>query len=249
MNGDFAKDQIFTEGRSLSILDLKKTSLTDIAYEEIRKNILRGDFPPGHKLVVNDLVAQWNISNTPIKEALNRLMAEGIVIFEPRCGMRVRGQLSAKELHDKFEMRMLLEDYCCRMAAKAVESRPDVLAELKTTIERYDMLVADKERYFELYQYDEYFHRLIVSLCGNHDIIATFENLHQFILTFGILASKHFPLRRQPETLEEHRQVLDALNRRDSNAMVAAMRTHLDNTAKGLMAYYNSASGRFFFQT
>lgn len=230
-------------------MDLKKSSLTDIAYEEIRKNILRGDMPPGHKLVVNDLVAQWNISNTPIKEALNRLVAEGMVVFEPRCGMRVRDQLSAKELRDKFEMRMLLELHCCRVAAKVVERRPDVLAELRANIERYGVHVDDQERYFELFQYDEFFHRLIYSLSGNNDIVRSLENLHQFILTFGILASKHFPLRRQPETLKEHRRIYDALLRHDVDDMVEAMRDHLDNTARGLMEYYNSASGRFFFMS
>lgn len=230
----------------MALSDLKKTSLTEIAYEEIRKNILTGRMPPGHKLIVNDLVAQWNISNTPIKEALNRLVAEGMVVFEPRYGMRVRDQLSAKELRDKFEVRMLYEIHCCRVAAVAVDKRPDVLVELRTTMERYEALLHDKESYFELYRYDEIFHRLIVSLCGNNEIIRAFDHLHLSILTFGVLASKHFPLRRQPETCEEHKRILDALERRSPDEMAEAMRTHLDNTASGLLAYYNSASGRFF---
>ncbi len=112
-----------------------RPSLTDVAYQEIRNSILLGNLVPGDKLVVNDLVETWKISNTPIKEALNRLVAEGLVETVPRRGMRVR-VITPKELREIIQIRSLYETHCCRMAVQNIDQHPEILDAMRTAIER-----------------------------------------------------------------------------------------------------------------
>ncbi|MCD8140876.1 MAG: FCD domain-containing protein [Planctomycetaceae bacterium] len=63
-------------------------------------------------------------------------------------------------------------------------------------------------------------------------------------MTFGIYASRQSPLWRQRETVEEHTRILDALLQRSQKDMVAAMRTHFDNTVKDMLTFFHPKSGR-----
>ncbi len=220
-----------------------KTPLTNIAYEEIRKNILNGTFRPGHRLVVNDLVAEWDISNTPIKEALNRLVSEGLVDFEPRRGMRVRRQLTATEVQEKYELRALLEEHCCRRAAVNGARHPEVLARLETLLAEMEKLLVGEADALHLYRLDGEFYDVVVSLCGNSEIVRQVNLLKTEILTFGLLASQSYPLRRQVATLVEHREIVAALARGDRDASADAMHRHLHNAREHLLAFHERVSG------
>lgn len=228
----------------LSTPEFETPSLTDRAYQEIRKNILIGKMPPGHKLVVNDLVEQWNISPTPIKEALNRLVAEELVETVPRRGMRVKSY-NADDLRETFEMRMLYELHCCRLAVAAIGDHPETAEELKAVLERSRLALDDAYNYSTQYHLDEQFHLLIVSLCGNKRMMRDFDRLHANILTIGIYASKGSRLERQRETYWEHKRILDALIDRSGPEMESAMRSHLENTVRDLREFFHPQSGRF----
>ena len=221
-----------------------KSSLTNIAYEELKKNILSGNFQPGHRLVVNDLVTEWDISNTPIKEALNRLVSEGLVEFEPRRGMRVRRQLTGREAREKYEMRLLLEEYCCRQAATNNEHRREVTDRLLSLLKDMKDLLACEENAPQLYRLDGEFHSAITSLCDNSEIVRQINLINAEILTFGLLTSRSFPLRRQAATFEEHRDIVSALLRRDADEAGAAMHRHLCNAMEHLLSFYDRTTGR-----
>ncbi len=220
-----------------------KTPLTNIAYEELRKNILNGAFPPGHRLIVNDLVAEWDISNTPIKEALNRLVSEGLVEFEPRRGMRVRRQLTATEVREKYELRIILEEYCCRQVAVNGGCSPGMLTRLEALLGEMEELLICGEDALRLYRLDGKFHGAVVSLCGNSEIVRQVNLLNVEILTFGLLASRSYPLRRQATTLEEHKEIVVALARGDGEASGDAMRRHLQNAKEELLVFHAQVLG------
>ena len=228
----------------MSVSDFDRPSLTDVAYKKIRNGILIGDVLPGDKLVVNDLVEKWKISNTPIKEALNRLVAEGLVEALPRRGMRVR-LLTAKELREFFEIRKLYEVHCCRKAVERIDEYPRILEELQATLEKSRQILDDEFSYLLQFQLDEMFHMLIAGLCGNDVLIKDFDRIHGTILMIGVYANRNAPLRRLSETYDEHCRILRGLEMRSAAAMAAAMETHIDNTVAGLLELYNPESGRF----
>lgn len=220
-----------------------KQSLTDATYQKLRNRILTGKFPPGTKLVVNDLAAEWKISNTPIKEALNRLLTEGLVAFEPRRGMRVRRPLTVEEVREKYELRAIIEEHCCGLAVEAAEKRPAILDEMAVILKKTEGRLNDASRYIELYQLDSAFHNCIVRHCGNADMMQLHEQLSTALATFGIQASQPHPLRRQQATLNEHKAILEALAQKNGDALRTSMRNHLHEAMRRLLEFYAASSG------
>lgn len=219
-------------------------SLIDKAYQEIRKNILVGKMPPGHKLVVNDLAEEWKISATPIKQALNRLVSEELVEVVPRRGMRVK-TYDVEDLRETFEVRTMYELYCCELAVERIDAHPEIEEELAAVLAQSRAIMNDEFNYQTQYHLDEQFHMLLASLSGNRRIIRDFDRLHANIMTFGVYAGRQSPLRRQEQTYEEHSRILAALANRSKKDIAKAMRAHLENTARDLMRFFHPKSGRF----
>lgn len=226
------------EERTMSSIDFDKPSLTERAYQQIRNDILVGKLPPGHKLVVNDLVEEWKISATPIKEALNRLVSEELVEVVPRRGMRVK-TYNADDLRDIFEIRQLYEAHCCRLAVEKIDDHPEVLEELTSTLEKLRSLLGDEHNFIASYHLDEIFHMLIVGLCGNRKMIRDYDRLHANIISLSFFIRGHSsPLWRQRATYDEHEAILKGLVNRSVGEMESAMRRHLENTAQDTLRFF-----------
>lgn len=85
-----------------------RRTITDQVTEDLRTRILTGDFPAGHQLRQDAIAGEYNVSRIPVREALQRLDAEGLVSFQPHKGAVV-SQLSLDEIEELFEVRKLLE--------------------------------------------------------------------------------------------------------------------------------------------
>lgn len=223
--------------------DFRQPSLTDVAYKELRKSILNGDLPPGRKLVVNELVDEWKISNTPIKEALNRLVAEELVEALPRRGMRVR-KYNSQETQEIFEIRTLYEVHCCRVAAANAASDPALVAELDALLAECARVMAGDADLLRVFELDARFHTLVVSQCGNATLIKDFNRLHAHTLAIGMSLNAEQPLRRWEETQDEHRSIIDGIRSGSPDVAEAAMRAHLATTSKDLLSFFHPDSGR-----
>jgi len=93
-----------------------RRTITDQVTEDLRARILSGDFPAGFQLRQDAIAGEYNVSRIPVREALQRLDAEGLVTFQPHKGAIV-SQLSLDEIEELFEVRKLLE---CELLRHAV---------------------------------------------------------------------------------------------------------------------------------
>src|SRR5690606_16577280 len=97
-------------------------TLPEIVYRELRKAILNGTFLPGQMLRQDDVAARLGVSRSPLREALPRLEADGIVVLHPRRGYAV-AELDPDEIAEVFDLRILLE---VELARRAIERRTEV---------------------------------------------------------------------------------------------------------------------------
>lgn len=108
-------------------------------YGEIRRAVIEGRYPPGVRLVEQRLAEEFVVSRTPVREALRRLEAEGLVTMERNCGAQVR-QLTAQEMADLYDARSRLEAYAAELAA---DRRIDAdIVNLDAAAEAFDTAVA-----------------------------------------------------------------------------------------------------------
>src|SRR3984885_1124041 len=111
--------------------------LPDIIYHWLRERILMGQLMPGLEIRQELLARQFGTSRVPIREALSRLQAEGLIILRPRRGFAVTS-LSQDEIVEIFELRMAIEEHAMRIATK--ERTETDVREVEALVERMETL-------------------------------------------------------------------------------------------------------------
>lgn len=188
------------------------TSLSEQAYQAIRRMIVRLELPPGHVLREDELQSRLGIGRTPIREAVQRLVRDQFVTVLPRRGAFVSG-IDVSELSMLSETRAMLEPYATRLASA------------RGTREQWDAMdaalrLADRRgaRATSLMEIDRTCHELIWAAAGNRFLTDTLDMLYAqsdrlWHMYLGEVAD-------MDTAVAEHREILDAL--RDGDAEVAA---------------------------
>ncbi len=99
---------------------MRPTGLADEVYELILGQLMALKIPPGARITIDALVRELNVSHTPIREALGRLEADGLVVKTHLVGYRAAPQVTKKQFEEIYELRLLLEPHAARHAATAL---------------------------------------------------------------------------------------------------------------------------------
>jgi DNA-binding GntR family transcriptional regulator len=214
-----------------------KTVLTEPIYEAIKARIMEQEFPPESRLNIDALSTELKVSPTPIREALARLAAERLVIFEPYKGYAVSPPLTPSELDDLIHVRSLIETDAVRLAAVRIK-RHDLLAleKLLAELAAIPWPSASFQAYQQSNQLDKRFHEIMIRAADNRFLLETYSSLNahvqlaRFYRQYGAIAHQ--------DTYEEHKAIYKALEAHDPSAAVQAMERHLsaaEARAYGLM--------------
>jgi len=195
--------------------------LTDLAYQHVREGILRGELPIGSILDESDLARTLGTSRTPVRQALGRLLQEGLIEIGSRRQATVRG-FSAEHRAEILLLREALEGLAVRRACELMEVDQIDRLRLLLIQQRRSAKNADNEEFIEL---DEQFHLTIAE--G-----AQLPILHAFLGQLrGFVRVARLGSARPPSVLAtvvaEHERIVDALERRDASAAAAALTKHL----------------------
>lgn len=198
------------------------TSAVAYAYAQLREDILRGELAPGTPLSEYQLAKALAVSRTPVREALGRLQAAGLVRNVPQRGMFVR-ELGAEDVIEILEIREQLE--CLAVHRVATRGVPDA------TLARWDETTGDAARLIaegalpDALALGCQLHDEIVSLAGNGRLTDILGQLGEQIRLLGLVGIR-VPGRPE-ESVRDHRQLLALLRERDVDGAVATMREHL----------------------
>jgi DNA-binding GntR family transcriptional regulator len=198
-------------------------SLRDKAYAAIKHRIITLAFRPGDYINELQLSTLLKIGRTPVHQALDRLMVEGMVEVIPRKGVIVK-PISLNEVLQIIEVRLINEPYGARLASEQANDTDladltDVLARAKDWAVRRNvenMMLLDRE-----------FHLLIARAARNDVLIELLRNLHERSLRFWFI-SLNSPARFDT-VQKEHAAILDAVKRRNPDKAEAAMRRHIES--------------------
>ena len=201
-------------------------------YDELTARILRGELPPGARVNIDALAHEFDVSQTPVREALARLESDGLVVKELHKGYRTTPKLSPAELANLYELRLLLEPHAARRAAQ--RSTPETVHELQAEIRRFLTAPpgADYESYKDFRQHDARLHDLVLRMAGNPIITAAVDRTHFHLHAFRL----RYDARAGRETVDEHRAIVDAIAEGDGGGAEAAMRRHLHEAPTRLLA-------------
>lgn len=154
-------------------MKLVSKSLADQVYDLVKEQILSGKIPCGSKISEDSLATQFGVSRTPIREALKRLSAYGIIQMEPRSHSSVIS-LSEKESQDIATFRIYLEDYAIdHIDPKRFNDNLETICRHASDCQ-YALGVGNRAKAFEL---DSLFHISLIRTCDNSALIDVYERL------------------------------------------------------------------------
>lgn len=192
----------------------------ETTYERLCDEIRSGKLPPGSRLRETEIAARLAVSRTPVREAIRRLEADGLVDHLPRSGAVVR-KLDYPELMELYEMRTVLEGTAARLAARAAS--PVELEELVTINDEMRAAAGRPEAVIGL---NRQFHKLLLDAARNRFLLRAMATVENTLLILG--ASSMYRPERATAAVAEHAEVLDALIARDGPRAEAAMRRHME---------------------
>ncbi len=199
----------------------KRDSHSEIAYRILKEKIVTLEFSPASLLNEAQLMTELNLGRTPIREALQRLAFENLVIILPRRGTIV-ADLNLSDIQKIFEVRVELETKVARLAAK--RARPDQIADMEALFSRADEIIRLGDHH-QLIRLDYEAHRLLAQAAQNEFLEEILEQLYTHVLRLWYV-SLH-KVGRLPEAIEEHRHIIAAVKTGDEDKAAEIMRDHI----------------------
>lgn len=204
-------------------------SLTNQVTDMLRAAITSGEMRPGEHYSAIGLSQRLGVSRTPVREALQLLEKEGIVRIEKNRGVRVI-QMSLDEIVQIFQIRIILEPPAAARGAEAATDED--LRHIQVLHGRILDAAAAGDGPRTL-QADKDFHLFLLGLAGNPRLTDLDRELRNLVLTRGLVT---IPNTRSGQDLaDDRREIIDALLRRDCEAVALAVRAHVTRTAKLLI--------------
>ena len=203
------------------------------AQQRLRELILTGELAAGSRIAELALVELLGVSRTPIRAALMRLEQEGLLDALPSGGYAVR-TFSERDVADAIELRGTLEGLAARMAAERGVA-PRVLAEARACLDEIDQVLLDAslsdDMFSDYVRLNAQFHRLLADMPGSGVLSREVERAGSlpFASPSGFVGVhiNNAPARDMLVVAQhQHRQVLDAIERRESGRAEALMREH-----------------------
>ncbi len=203
----------------------RSKSLHEQTYQALRASILSGELAPGDRLVETHLAQKLQVSRTPIREALRQLQREGLVTAETNGGLRVT-TISETDVAQLYDCRLALEQLAVKEACKsATEQQLTLLEDCVIQAERLKHDPALKVNDNQLLDLDYQFHHLIAKSSGNQRLVTLLDQMFDAMTLLRLQT-----LRRNPKVLEirlEHRQIYDAIAKRDADTAIQMIEAHL----------------------
>lgn len=195
--------------------------LRDVIFETLRKAIISGDIKPGERLMEVSLAEQMGVSRTPVREAIRRLEAEGLVTMIPRKGTHV-SELSMKDIMDVLEVRAALDRLATGLAAKRMHP-----AQIKSLENIHKQFIAhvEKENIDGAVRKDIELHDLIYASSGNSRLMSVASSLREHIYRFRVIYMKDVQVAGNVE--HEHFDILEALKTGDDSVAADLAEQHI----------------------
>ena len=200
---------------------IKRESLGTQVFEQVKGMILRGEIPPGRRIIENEIAASMGISRTPVREAVHRLAAEGFLNPLPKGGYAVRG-LTVSGVEETFDIRSTLESFAAFLAAKRFTD--EELLPLEEKIHEFERCL-DGNDLAKLTRINTDFHELLYALSRSPRLIKMIHDLRDDIFLLRKVMLNSADMARLSN--KDHREMIRAMKKRESGKVEKLVKKHI----------------------
>ncbi|MEV4839843.1 GntR family transcriptional regulator [Nonomuraea sp. NPDC049486] len=211
--------------------------LADEVYDALLGQMMSLRIEPDSRVTIDVLARELGVSQTPIRDALNRMEAEGLVVRVPHAGYRIPPQITRHRFEDMLEVRLLLEPAAARRSAE--RASPQQVADMRRMLEDMAELEGGKGpmAYGAFGLRDAALHDLVASSAENQVIRETLARLHTHVHLFRL----HRDAQVTHLAMAEHEEVVAAIAARDPDAAAYAMRRHILRSGERFQRLFDEA--------
>lgn len=211
---------------------ITRQRIADEVFEALRRAILEREFEPGQRLDVRSLAAELDVSQMPLRQAIQRLSAIGLVEVKPRSGTFV-AKVNTRELEETLDVRAALESLAAGTAVEFVTAED--LEELDEILREMEGITKGRHGIDRHDRLNSAFHQRIIEIARNRKLAEIYEELHAHIQIARVhLRSSDWSSRVKREH-EEHREILAALAARDAVTLAQCLRDHIQRGKLALL--------------
>lgn len=219
---------------------IRRTSIVDTVTERLRREILSGEIEPGGRIRVGELEQRFGVSHIPIREALRRLEAEGLVVTSPQRATLVAG-IALEDLAGLYDLRRMIE---VPVAERAVEvASADDIAAIRQAFLDMERAAPDSDRFWEAHRA---FHWALMAPGATPWIERVLEQLWQSAERYVRLTASAFGTTEA--AMREHERMVELFEERDGSSLAELLRQHLNRTElvlrEGYLALRASRDGQ-----
>ncbi|MEX0732254.1 MAG: FCD domain-containing protein [Aquisalimonadaceae bacterium] len=214
-------------------------SNVDIAYDAIRRDIINGVREPGEKMRIERMREIYGIGITPLRESLQRLAADGLVVINGNRGFQV-APLVPEDFIDLNTARTAVETAALRLSIHngGDDWEAGVVAAIYGLEKQDQLMLEGKLKDFQRWQtLNKRFHTSLVEACGSSWLLRVRNSLHDQCERYMRFSVYHE--RTSRNLLEEHRQIADAVLARDVETACRLVTEHFSRTGTGLIQVLN----------
>lgn len=203
-----------------------RAALSDGVYDALRARIVDGGYGPDEPVRIDVVARELEVSQTPVREALARLEATGLVVRAALRGYRVAPLQSDEQIDDLIETRLAIEPLAAARTASVAD--PAVLEGLAETIRELGSVPTDRgrEAMAAYWRWDERFHELLAEGSGNDYLLAAYRALGGHVQRFRLMGDSG--ITDATDAAREHAAILEAVVSGDAERAGAAMREHIE---------------------
>jgi len=203
--------------------------IRDIVYESLRTAILKGDLKAWDRIVEKDYADKFNISRTPVREAIRKLEIEGFIEYVPRKGVVVKS-FDAKEIMEIFSIRIALECLAVKSAINNIDEKEiGMLVKIVEEMEKADV----RGNIIELYRLCKEFNEVLLNASKMPRLITIINTMQDYLERFRKITLAQRV--RRTNAITEHRAILQAILNKEERKAQQLVAKHLEGAQKSLL--------------
>ena len=205
---------------------------SEIIYKELREDIVNGRYKPNQRIIIGEIAKTFGTSEIPVREAIQLLVSEGLLKSIPHVGPVVT-RLDMEQMEEIYVIRTVLEGLAIRLAAENIGDKE--IRFLEQNNSKMEKAVA-KQKYKTISSLNKEFHRIIYAACKNRYLFKYIFELWD--LSFRIPAVFALIPGIAHLSLAEHKEILEALKKRDGMRAEKLIAKHKENLLHALRDYF-----------
>lgn len=203
-------------------------------YEQLKEDIVTGKYSGGSFLQENDLCAAFNVSRTPVREALIRLSHDQYIELIPNRGAFIP-QMTISDIKELYELRVANDGMAAFLFAR--RATPEIIADMEQSVAR-EAVFLQEGNFVKVHEEELYFHSLYINNCGNKRLINIINMAgNQTVRVMRISAEEQFRDTLEV-SLQRHGELTEAFKAHDQEKARALMESHWEYSKEGYIRHY-----------